>query len=121
MLPSELAWFGSLVGWLIYWLFGCSVGWFVGCVFDSLVACLHALNTRNTTKPRLTTPFGKVSGFQLTLAWLELARLVCFSLLAWFALLGLLALLFLACLLSLACLLHLACLLCLAYLIYLAC
>ena len=85
-----------MVGW---------VGWFHIYLFASLLE----LNTRNSTKRRLTAPFGRVSSIQITLAWLELARLVlcllglvacfalvCFALLAciaWFALLCLLGLL----------------------------
>ena len=85
-----------LVGWLVGWLIGCLlacffacllacllgwvvdwlVAWFVGWLRFCLFASLLALNTRNSTKRRLTASFGWVSGVQLTLAWLELAVLV---------------------------------------------
>ena len=104
MLALFFAWFvgglvGWLDGWLVDWVSWMLVGWLYICLFASVLA----LNSRNSTKRRI------IYGVQLTLACLELARLllcllglvacfalVCFALLActaWFALICLLGLL----------------------------
>ena len=116
-----------LHSWLLDWLVGWLVSWLVVLCFYllGLLALLcfvglrgsvaRELNTRNSTKRRLTAPFGWVSGVQLTRPQLVILRLVYLltCLLVCFLVLACLLRLLVDRLVCLACLFYLACLICL--------